>query len=74
MANLSRDSMIGPTLNNPRDDGLRMPAEWAPHTATWVAWPSHAELWQHNLYAARASFAGLVAAEGPATRLRRASW
>jgi agmatine deiminase len=54
--------MIGPTLNNPRDDGLRMPAEWAPHTATWVAWPSHAELWQHNLYAARASFAGLVAA------------
>jgi agmatine deiminase len=39
-----------------------MPAEWAPHAATWVAWPSHAELWQHNLPAARAAFALLVGA------------
>ena len=43
-----------------------MPAEWAPHEATWVAWPSHAELWQDNLAAARAAFSRLVAlvAEG----------
>ncbi len=39
-----------------------MPAEWVRHEATWVAWPSHADLWQENLAPARASFARLVAA------------
>jgi agmatine deiminase len=39
-----------------------MPAEWAPHEATWVAWPSHADLWQENLAPARAAFARLVEA------------
>ena len=39
-----------------------MPAEWEPHAATWLAWPSHADLWQDNLGPARASFARLVAA------------
>src|SRR5580658_2862605 len=47
---------------SPRDDGFRMPAEWARHAATWVAWPSHADLWQENLAPARAAFARLVAA------------
>jgi agmatine deiminase len=39
-----------------------MPAEWAPHEATWVAWPSHAALWQENLAPARAAFGLLIAA------------
>jgi agmatine deiminase len=39
-----------------------MPAEWAPHAATWVAWPSHADLWQENLGPARDAFAALVEA------------
>jgi agmatine deiminase len=39
-----------------------MPAEWAPHEATWVAWPSHADLWLENLAPARAAFARMVAA------------
>ncbi len=29
----------------PRALGYRMPAEWAPHTATWIAWPHNAEDW-----------------------------
>jgi agmatine deiminase len=37
-----------------------MPAEWGPHEATWVAWPSHGDLWQENLEPARAAFVRLV--------------
>lgn len=31
----------------PREDGLAMPAEWAPHEATLIAWPTHSrgDLW-----------------------------
>jgi agmatine deiminase len=29
----------------PREQGYRMPAEWEPHTATWLAWPHNAEDW-----------------------------
>jgi agmatine deiminase len=39
-----------------------MPAEWAPHEATWVAWPSHSDLWLENLAPARAAFVRMVAA------------
>ena len=39
-----------------------MPAEWEPHRATWVAWPSHADLWQENLAPAQVAFVRLVEA------------
>jgi agmatine deiminase len=39
-----------------------MPAEWAPHRATWLAWPSHADLWQDQLERARAAFVSLTCA------------
>ncbi|MGC1784724.1 MAG: agmatine deiminase family protein [Acidobacteriaceae bacterium] len=29
----------------PRALGLHMPAEWAPHSATWIAWPHNPEDW-----------------------------
>lgn len=32
-------------MTKPRDRNFRMPAEWAPHTATWIAWPHNAEDW-----------------------------
>jgi len=29
----------------PRERGYRMPAEWEPHEATWLAWPHNREDW-----------------------------
>ncbi len=29
----------------PASLGYRMPAEWEPHAATWIAWPHHREDW-----------------------------
>jgi agmatine deiminase len=29
----------------PATDGLRMPAEWEPHDATWLAWPHYRNDW-----------------------------
>src|SRR5438874_10666158 len=30
---------------SPRDLGFRMPAEYAPHEATWIAWPHNRDDW-----------------------------
>ena len=38
------------------------PAEWAPHGAMWVGFPSHAELWQEDLDEAQAEVAALARA------------
>lgn len=32
----------------PRQQKFRMPAEWAPHAATWIAWPHNAEDWPNK--------------------------
>jgi agmatine deiminase len=49
-------------MSTPREAGFRMPAEWEPHAATWVAWPSHGDLWEENLEPARRAFVRLVEA------------
>ena len=43
-----------------------IPAEWSPHRALWVGWPSHAELWEDNLEPAQAEVEALVRATGDA--------
>jgi len=40
----------------------RMPAEWEPHTQTWLAWPHNADTWIDCLDDAQREFEGLVRA------------
>jgi agmatine deiminase len=43
-----------------------VPAEWSPHRALWLGFPSHAALWQDNLAPAQAEAAALaIALAGP---------
>jgi agmatine deiminase len=46
----------------PSSDGFFQPAEWAPHTAVWLAWPSHADLWLEALEPVRDAFTQFVRA------------
>lgn len=48
--------------NTPADARFRQPAEWEPHAACWLAWPSHVELWEGGLEAARLEFVALCRA------------
>ncbi len=32
-------------MPTPRSTSFRMPAEWTPHAATWIAWPHNADDW-----------------------------
>jgi agmatine deiminase len=41
---------------------LSVPAEWAPHRAMWLGFPSHADLWEEDLAAAQAEVAALARA------------
>jgi len=48
-------------VESPRTDGFAMPAEFAPHQGTLMAWPARDEWWGALLDAAKDEWAGEVA-------------
>jgi agmatine deiminase len=52
------------TDQNPAASGFRMPAEWAPHSCTWMCWPCRLEAW--------GSVEGLSRAKAASARVARA--
>lgn len=61
-------------MRTPQEHGFEQPAEWAPHDATLLAWPSAADLWEDNLGPAQDGFVALaegIADWSPETRTAR---
>ncbi len=50
------------TQSTPLKEGYFQPAEWASHSACWLAWPSAANFWQENLVPAQKEFTALCKA------------
>ena len=48
--------------STPFSDGFAQPAEWAPHSSVWLAWPSHGNLWLEALEPVRDAFVRFVLA------------
>jgi agmatine deiminase len=46
----------------PTSLGYRMPAEWEPHAATWLAWPHNRDTWPHQLEQVQAIYTRIMAA------------
>jgi hypothetical protein len=44
------------------DIKLTMPAEWAPHVGTWMAWPKRYDVWRSGAGPARAAFTEVIKA------------
>lgn len=54
---------------SPADRGFRMPPEWAPHEATWLAWPRDPRTWVAGLEPAKAAYLDMVEALAPGERV-----
>ncbi|WP_271254363.1 agmatine deiminase family protein [Pseudanabaena sp. Chao 1811] len=49
-------------MENPKTLGYAQPAEWQPHSACWLAFPSHRDLWLEYLDIVQAEFVALAKA------------
>jgi agmatine deiminase len=49
----------------PAELGFRMPAEWEPHAATWLAWPYNLETWEGHLDGAQQAFVEIIETLAP---------
>jgi agmatine deiminase len=46
----------------PRQLGYRMPAEWEPHAATWLAWPHNLGTWPEQLEVVKGAWVSMIGA------------
>ena len=56
---MSRNDEAPPT-EHPAALGYRLPAEWEPHEATWIAWPQNREDWPGKFGPIRWVYAEIV--------------
>lgn len=63
--NKSVDTLPVPPAETPAALGYRMPAEWAPHQATWLSWPHNTETWPDELDRVETTMCRCVAALAP---------
>src|ERR1700704_884044 len=54
----------------PASLGWRMPAEWEPHEATWIAWPHNKDDWPGKFAPIPWVYAEIVRLLAPAERVR----
>ena len=47
-------------LADPSGAGYRMPAEWEPHAATWLAWPHNVDTWPDDLERVRRTWVEMI--------------
>jgi agmatine deiminase len=52
-------------ISSPAELGYRMPAEWRPHTATWLSWPKDPETWPERVPQVEEIFLQMMAALSP---------
>lgn len=53
----------------PRSLGYSMPAEWAPHRATWLSWPHNRETWPTDLEKVREVWTQMACALSPSEQV-----
>lgn len=54
--------MPAPLTSSPREDGYFMPAEWAPHSQTWMLWPERSDNWRFGAKLAQKAYAEVAEA------------
>lgn len=57
--------MNGPPQETPSTLGFYMPAEWRPHTATWLTWPKDPETWPDRVTQVEEVYLQMIAALTP---------
>jgi len=57
---MARAKTLGSPGTTPRSLGYRMPAEWEPHAATWLAWPHNKNDWPGKFESIPWVFADIV--------------